>query len=226
MPVSRFFAGWCSVALPVFSLVATASAKPADTTASQKTVVCVEGTNCAHVYIAGDRSLTLLTDEIAVTVRIGQLENPSHYTVAVIEVTNHGKQPFDVLPAAFTLEQLRPKPKVLRYVPPEKVEKRINRWMPWHNYFLANEAAHATKVVSTTDSTTAAATTGATTGSVTINGPDGMATGRYSGSSDANTTLHTTSTTTVPDLQRRASDLPAGSCLRKASCSVANPDRE
>jgi len=125
MPMSRSFAGWHLLTLSIFSLVATASAQSADTTAAQKTVVCVEGTNCSHAYIAGDRRLTLQTDQIVVAVRIGQLENASHYTVATVEVTNLGKQPLDVLPAAFTLEQLEPKPKVLRYVTPEKVESYI-----------------------------------------------------------------------------------------------------
>jgi len=195
----------------------------------QKTVACVEDTNCAHVYIAGDRSLTLLTDEIVVTVRMGQPENPSHYTVAVVEVTNHGKRPFDVLPTTFTLAQSRPKAKLLRYVPPEKVEKRINRWMPWRNYFLANEAASATKVVGTTNSTTtgttSGTTTGSTTGNVTSYGPDGVANGSYNGSVDAHTTedttMRTTSTTTVPDLQKRAALEAQIAANREAAANIA-----
>jgi hypothetical protein len=211
---------WFAVFIATFATVAAVA---------QKTVVCIEGTNCAHVYIAGDRSLTLLTDDMAVTVRIGQLENPSHYTVAVVEVTNNGKQPFDVLPTAFTLEQMQPKVKLLRYVTPEKVEKRINRWTPWRNYFLANEAASATKVVSTTNSTTtgttSGTTSGSTTGSVTNYGPDGVTNGSYSGSVDAHstadTTSHTNSTTTVPDLQRRADIEAEIAANREAAANVA-----
>jgi hypothetical protein len=112
------------------------------------------------------------------------LRDSGKYLVVQVGVINKTASPLDVLPQSFSLNVLKPHPKKLSYLPPDKVIRSISNSAVWSNFFTALGAAGATQQ-SVTQSTT--------NGTASAYGTGGSAYGRYS--------ENTTSVTTTPDEQ-------------------------
>ncbi len=137
--------------------------------------------NCAHVWFSGNIVKVMRSNGVLVAVTI---QDTGKYFIAQVSVVNKSASPLDVLPQSFSIMVLRPHPKTLRYLPPDKVIRTISNRAGWDNFFTALGAAGATQQ-SVTQSTT--------NGTASAYGTSGSAYGRYS--------ENTTSVTTVPDEQ-------------------------
>jgi hypothetical protein len=134
------------------------------------------------------------------------LRDTGKYLVAQVGVINKAAVPLDVLPQSFSMMVLKPNPKKLRYLPPEKVIRSINNSAAWSNFFTALGAATATQQ-SVTQSTT--------NGTASAYGTGGAAYGRFSAS--------TTSVTTIPDQQAQQD---AANRIAANNASVAAASQE
>jgi TPR repeat protein len=137
--------------------------------------------NCAHVWLSGYIVKVMRSNGVLVAVTI---QDTGKYFIAQVSVVNKTASSLDVLPQSFSIMVLRPHPKTLRYLPPDKVIRSISNRAVWDNFFTALGAAGATQQ-SVTQSTT--------NGSASAYGTGGSAYGRYS--------ENTTSVTSVPDQQ-------------------------
>jgi TPR repeat protein len=137
--------------------------------------------NCAHVWFSGALVKVMRSNGVLV---FATLRDSGKYLVVQVGVINKTASPLDVLPQSFSLNVLKPHPKKLSYLPPDKVIRSISNSAVWSNFFTALGAAGATQQ-SVTQSTT--------NGTASAYGTGGSAYGRYSG--------NTTSVTTVPDEQ-------------------------
>jgi hypothetical protein len=139
--------------------------------------------NCAHVWFSGNIVKVMRSNGVLVAVTI---QDTGKYFIAQVSVVNKSASPLDVLPQSFSIMVLRPHPKTLRYLPPDKVIRSISNSAVWSNFFTALGAAGATQQ-SVTQSTT--------NGTASAYGTSGSAYGRYS--------ENTTSVTIVPDEQAK-----------------------
>jgi TPR repeat protein len=137
--------------------------------------------NCAHVWLSGYIVKVMRSNGVLVAVA---MQDTGKYFMAQVSVVNKTASPLDVLPQSFSSMVLRPHPKTLGYLPPDKVIRSISNSAVWSNFFTALGAAGATQQ-SVTQSTT--------NGTASAYGTGGSAYGRYS--------ENTTSVTSVPDQQ-------------------------
>jgi hypothetical protein len=137
--------------------------------------------NCAHLWFSGAFVKVMRSNGVLVAVA---LQDTGKYFIAQVSVVNKTASPLDVLPQSFSSMVLRPHPKTLRYLPPDKLIRSISNSAAWGNFFTALGAAGATQQ-SVTQSTT--------NGTASAYGTGGSAYGRYS--------ENTTSVTSVPDQQ-------------------------
>ena len=164
---------------------------PSSQSASSKTrvVICQNdevlspswSSNCAHVWFSGALVKVMRSNGVLV---FATLQDSGKYFVAQVGVINKTASPLDVLPQSFSMNVLKPHPKKLRYLPPDKVIRSISNSAAWSNFFTALGAAGATQQ---------SVTQSATNGTASAYGTSGSAYGRYS--------ENTTSVTTVPDEQ-------------------------
>jgi hypothetical protein len=137
--------------------------------------------NCAHVWFSGALVKVMRSNGVLV---FATLRDSGKYLVVQVGVINKTASPLDALPQSFSMNILKPHPKKLRYLPPDKVIRSISNSAVWSNFFTALGAAGETQQ-SVTQSTT--------NGTASAYGTGGSAYGRYS--------ENTTSVTTVPDEQ-------------------------
>ena len=155
--------------------------------------------NCAHVWLSGYIVKVMRSNGVLVAVA---MQDTGKYFMAQVSVVNKTGSPLDVLPQSFSSMVLRPHPKTLRYLPPDKVIRSISNSAAWSNFFTALGAAGATQQ-SVTQSTT--------NGTASAYGTGGSANGRYS--------ENTTSVTTVPDEQAQQD---AANRIAANNAAVAN----
>ena len=181
------------------TLITIALAHPGigqDATSPRAVVVCDERITCSHRYDNGELLRTVTgPNGVSVTAALEQSKNGKYFRLR-LGVSNGSQKTFDLIPEAFRLDVVGQKPKVMKPIPPEDIEKAAERASFWGNFLTAMTAHMARDTVKTTSRTEIQSS-----GSVSLNGLDGpRVTGNYAGT-DAS---KTTSTTSIPDYTARA----------------------
>lgn len=182
---------WLSV-LMIATAVPVTSQAP---TATSKTILCDETSDCTHRYISGELFKTITTADG--TIITAGLAASGKYLRLSVSVFNGTASNFDVLPSDFEIRlDEGNKERMLSPIPTEQIAKSAERgtWLPNYLNRVGAALAHNTSSTETTSSST-------TNGTVSATSSDGTYTnGTYNGTS----TGSSTSTTTTPDYQARA----------------------